>query len=262
MLRRSAFRRLSLALAALTALGGCQGFTDPSPMPRGYVFHKNLYKTIPDAKPRGIGIPYTLPGTAKAAAHWRAAARDLAGRILESGALGSGPVFIAPISPDGRPFETAFDHALRGALIEKGRALATAPGQGPALTYRIARVEDRHPAPQKLAAPLPPPPPPRQDLVKVETAPLPPTGAPQPLDLPPVTTNVPPPSASAPIPPALQPVADDIRIEVAVLAPAPDGKGKPQILAQETGIYVVPGADSYKGNRPPVDWKPVTWGVR
>lgn len=129
---------LCLALMALS-LGACQGIHDPSPMPRGYVFHKNDYKTIPGAPVDSIGVPYSLPGTAASAAHWRAAARDLTGRIAASGVLECKcPVSIMPQTPPG-PFAAAFDHALRNALIERGHPLAEGDKGAMQIVYTVAR---------------------------------------------------------------------------------------------------------------------------
>lgn len=259
--------RLLLTLAALSVLSattGCQGFTDPSPMPRGYVFHSNLYKTIPDSEPDSIGIPYTLSGTARAAASWRVAARDLTSRMAAKGALDGGAIFIAPQPPEG-PFPAAFDHALRGALLERGYVLANAPGQGRVLTYRIEKVADLPPSPPPEARTESPPSPVSDaNIVKVEIVPPSAEGAPMPLDLPPEAAppaHSPAPSASVSVPETSAPVTDGLKLTIMTVAPGEKAQ-KPQILAAESGVYVIPGADYYDWNTPLIDWRPVTWGMR
>lgn len=263
---RTPFRnRLPLTLAALSALSamaGCQGFTDPSPMPRGYTFHSNLYKTIPDSEPDSIGIPYTLSSTARAAASWRAAAQDLTARMAASGALDRGAVFIGPQSPKG-PFPAAFDHALRGALLERGYVLASEPGQGPVLTYKIEKVADLPPSPpmetrtesqEKSAPPA--------DIVRVEVAP-PSSGVPVSLDLPPESASsapLPAPSVPSPAPKVPAPIADGLKLTIMTIAPGENRT--PQILSSESGVYVIPGADYYDWQAPLIDWRPVTWGMK
>lgn len=259
MTRKLAALRLSLALAALSMAAGCQGMTDPSPMPRGYVFHKNPYKTIPGAKASSIGVPYTLPDTARATARWRMAARDLVARLADSGALAGGPVFVSPASPGGRAFDAAFDHALRGALIDKGFVLAAKPGQGPTVSYALAPY--REAAPAALPPPLPSAPP-AADIVRVETAPPPIETAPLPLDVPPVTAR----PAPAPVLPAaaeqMKPRPDDLSIAVTVYEASPD-PARARVLARERGIYMIPGADSYDWSTgPAIPWKPVVGGRR
>lgn len=280
--------RLSLLLATLPALlsaTGCQGFTDPSPMPRGYVFHRNEYKTIPDSKPDSIGTPYTLLDTAKATASWRAAARDLVTRMATRGALPLGPVFVSPLTPK-EPIAAAFDYALRGVLLEKGYTLTTTPEQSAILSYEIARVDDsaapapeethRPPAPPKPApakpvpakAPPAPPIPGADDIIKVEIAPEPAGNkAPTPIDLPPQTIPAPPaapmaePPAFAPPAPPPQPVVDDLRLSLMTMTQEKEGKAlTPRDI--QSGTYVIPGADSYDWHKPLINWKAVTWGLR
>lgn len=230
-------------------------------MPRGYVFHNNLYKTIPDSEPGSIGIPYTLPDMARSAASWRAAARDLTARMIANGALNGGPVFIAPQSPEG-PFPAAFDHALREALLEGGFALASAPGQGPVLTYKIEKACDRkETTPQQMTTVASS----EQDpaSVETETAPVS-SGPPMPLDVPPESTRPAPPSVSSvptshPKLPA--PVKDGLKLTIMTIA-SEEKNRNPQILALESGVYTIPGADIYDWRKPLIDWRPVTWGLR
>lgn len=230
-------------LGAALAVSACQM---PSPIPSGYSYHSDLYKSPPAAAPEDIGMLWSAQGNEQATAHWRVAARDLVKRLVHEGLSGDqGPVYIVPAEPDD-PLAAIFENYLRESLMARGVALAVAPGAGPVLTSDLAIVADNPKAAQALLIP-------RKGIQteekpEMEKAPVPSVDAPvsilppdgkaaAPMDLPPV--SAPPPAPK----PVLAVVKPGVKDTIALRLTLSDGKAA---LGQWGGVYVVPGVDSYR----------------
>lgn len=134
LLRNAALVILPVALCA------CQVFEGPSPMPAGYTYHHDMYKSPPAARPQPVGHPYSVQTNAESAAHWRIAAGDLVAKLMASQGVLPAPVYVEP-APTVSPFNSSFDNFLREALLDNGYMLASMPGQGPVLRYNATMVE-------------------------------------------------------------------------------------------------------------------------
>lgn len=231
--------RLFPAFGIALAVSACQM---PSPIPSGYVYHSDLYKSPPAAAPENIGMPWSAQENERAAAYWRVAARDLVKRLVHEGLNGEqGPIYIVPAEPDD-PLAAIFENYLREAILARGVPLAVTPGKGPVLNVDLAIVADNARAAQALVTPrgvvqpemkAPAP------SVEAPVSILPPDGKAAPsMDLPPV--SVPHVPAPKPAMAALKPgVHDTIALRLDLL----DGEAS---LGQWGGVYVVPGVDSYR----------------
>ncbi len=129
-----------LAISAPLILAACH---TAGPLPSGYAYHSDMYKSPPAAKPQAIGYPYTEQKNAESAAHWRMAAEDMVERLTAKHGIPPVPVYVAPDVPDS-PFQASFDNFLREAMINKGFAIASRKDPAaPVVHYEATIVEHK-----------------------------------------------------------------------------------------------------------------------
>lgn len=110
--------RLSIAACSAALMASCA----PSPIPAGYTYHRELYKSPPAPAADEIGYEFTVPANRKAVERWREVARDLVGR-LESGYVfqGRDVALIPPLGVD--QMNKSLDYAMHDAFADKGYRL-------------------------------------------------------------------------------------------------------------------------------------------
>lgn len=240
----SGFRPFSLA-GLVFCLGACQL---PSPIPSGYTYHSDLYKSPPAAAPEDIGIPWSAESNEQAAVHWRVAARDMAGQIAQG--LPGRAVHIIPSEPDD-PVSSVFENYLREALMARGIRLENLSGsEWPDLTWDLAIVADNPQAARWVLAKRPVLSEAGTHPVSAKQSPAPDLGAPvslverETMDLPPQTVAAPVPAVKpSPVPTLPSDTRDMIALRVDLLQ-----KGIP--MQSWGGAYTVSGIESYRDPSP------------
>lgn len=94
-MRRYSFRLVSSVLipgCAAALLTACA----PSPIPTGYTYHRDTYKSPPAPKADDIGYDFTTQANAKAVDAWREIGQDLVSRLESGKALSGHNVAIVP----------------------------------------------------------------------------------------------------------------------------------------------------------------------
>ena len=108
--------RSVLPLAALAALSACMA---PSPIPAGYTYHRETYKSPPAPLADEIGYDFTVAANHKAVAMWEDIARDALSRLESGYTFQSRDVaIIPPLGID--QMNKSLDYALHKAFREKG----------------------------------------------------------------------------------------------------------------------------------------------
>lgn len=106
-------------LAIPAILAGILASCAPSPIPTGYKYHHEKYKSPPAPKAEEIGYAFTTEANQKAVDIWQDIGRDLVGK-LENGYVfhGRDVAIIAPLGVD--QMNKSLDYALHKAMMEKG----------------------------------------------------------------------------------------------------------------------------------------------
>lgn len=125
----------------LVALTGCEILMSPSPMPAGYTYHNDAYKSPPGPDAKDIGYDYSYAQNEMVQQEWVVAARDLVVHMEQETGLLPQKIYVKDVL-FASGFNQAFDHALRRALRERGYVLASGADSFPArLTYEAVPVE-------------------------------------------------------------------------------------------------------------------------
>jgi hypothetical protein len=94
----------------------------PSPMPAGYTYHREEYKSPPAPMAEGIGYDFTLEANKRAVDAWREIGQDLVSRLENTGALtGREIAVIPPLGVD--QINNSLYYALNDALAARGYKL-------------------------------------------------------------------------------------------------------------------------------------------
>ncbi len=134
--------RLAVGALALTNLSACREYLDlPTPMPSGYTYHADLYKSPPSPEADDIGYTYSPAENEKIMKIWQTKAEEVLQAFHENTGTELDIVFIAPPSLDSAQ-NYSLDHSLREALRKQGVRLATRPEDILTLEYEISRVPD------------------------------------------------------------------------------------------------------------------------
>jgi hypothetical protein len=134
-------RILSFCLLASLALTGCRSIMDPTFMPAGYSYHREVYKSPPGPPADNIGYHYDAAKNEKVQEVWRLALRDLLLRAKTEGLTVPENVML---SSDLKPsaFQGLYDSILREGLRAYGYSLGTADTQNqPTLFYSAYGAE-------------------------------------------------------------------------------------------------------------------------
>lgn len=92
MTRLFSLRPIASACSALALMASCA----PSPIPAGYTYHREVYKSPPAPKADDIGYDFTLDANKKAVDAWSEVGADLVNRLESSGALPSHQIAVVP----------------------------------------------------------------------------------------------------------------------------------------------------------------------
>lgn len=137
-------KRILFPLCAL-ALCACEG---PGPLPRGYVHHKETYKSpAPGPTPvySDAQREVLTPAQAKAV---RRAVHDLARALTDRAGLAPRPVYVQQADPL-TPFYAMIDNDLREVLVHIGYMLAPRPEGAYVFQYDAKKID--LPSPMKEA---------------------------------------------------------------------------------------------------------------
>ncbi|MCD8520315.1 MAG: hypothetical protein LRY57_03315, partial [Alphaproteobacteria bacterium] len=111
--------RLMIAVCSAALLTSC-GL--PSPIPAGYTYHHQTYKSPPGPEAEDVGYDFSVAANHKAVQAWRDIASDLLAK-LESGYVfqGRDVTVIPPLGVD--QMNKSLDYALHDAFVGKGYKL-------------------------------------------------------------------------------------------------------------------------------------------
>lgn len=138
-------RRFSSRLVFSLLISGCAAATlaacAPSPIPTGYTYHRQTYKSPPAPKAAGIGYAFSLPANENATQAWREIGQDLAGRLENGGALqGRAVAVIPPRKVD--QFNNSLYYALDEAFTARGGRLESYSPETPGIAFTILPLEE------------------------------------------------------------------------------------------------------------------------
>jgi hypothetical protein len=125
---RLGFSTLAL-LSVIIAVSGCRSFLDPSPMPAGYAYHQQKYKSPPGPPAADIGYPFSVDRNDVVVEKWQAVASRIVDQMEQQLALGPRAIYIEPL-PRPNAFNTSLDYVLREELRNRGYTLVAVPGSG------------------------------------------------------------------------------------------------------------------------------------
>lgn len=133
--------RISSILAGLTVLGALSACSLPSPMPVGYTYHHDTYKTPPGPKAGYIGYEYSAPANAFVMGMWQ----DVAAKLVDNleGAYGLMPqdIFVKTPFLKGAQIQS-LDYALREVLAGEGYTVVP---RDPSITTLSFEIKDLPP---------------------------------------------------------------------------------------------------------------------
>jgi hypothetical protein len=118
--------RFVLFPLALLALAGCSSVMDLSPMPQGYSYYHEPYKSQPPKEVPGIGYPWSPERNAVVLEKWQEIAKVLADRLETQLNIRPRPVYLEMLERDNA-FNYSFDYVMRQELQNRGYMLVSQP---------------------------------------------------------------------------------------------------------------------------------------
>ncbi len=112
---------------ALLALTGCRSLMDPTPMPAGYAYHQEKFKSPPGPPAAEIGYPFSVPRNDVVVEKWQAVAAATVDKMEAQLGLQPQPVYIETL-PRMNAFNASLDYVLREELRNRGYTLVNVPG--------------------------------------------------------------------------------------------------------------------------------------
>jgi hypothetical protein len=117
-----------LALAALLMTTSCRSIMDPTPMPAGYAYHQEKFKSPPGPPAEEIGYPFSVPRNDVVVEKWQAVAASMVDKMEGQLGVDPQPVYIEML-PRPNAFNTSLDYVLREELRLRGYTLMPTPGR-------------------------------------------------------------------------------------------------------------------------------------
>ena len=138
-----------LSLAFLIALAACQ---NPSPMPSGYTYHHDLYKSAPPSPPSTeiISRDARRYMSVEQATEFRNAAYALLEKLTMRAGLPPKPVYVVTPAPLTN-FYANIDNELRETMRQMGYTLADNPQGAYVMTYDAVKLPDAAPGQPNIA---------------------------------------------------------------------------------------------------------------
>lgn len=131
-----------LFLLSFLVLVGCMSVLNPSPLPTGYTYHGEVYKSPPGPEAGDIGYEYSYLQNENVQQVWLHAVRDLVVHLEERTGLAPQVIHVQDVLEQSA-FNHTFDHSLRHVLRERGYILASAADKFPArLVYEAIPLDD------------------------------------------------------------------------------------------------------------------------
>ena len=118
-------------------LTACVG---PGPLPRGYVHHKETYKSPAPGESPKFNEKQRAAMTAGQAKQIRRAVHDLARSLTDRAGLAPRPVYVRQADPL-TPFYAMIDNDLRDVLVHIGYALADRPDNAYVFEYDARKLD-------------------------------------------------------------------------------------------------------------------------
>lgn len=123
---RLGFSALAL-LSVIVAVSGCRSVMDPTPMPAGYAYHQQKYKSPPGPPAPGIGYPFSVDRNDVVVEKWQAVAASIVDQMESQLGVRPQVVYIEPL-PRPNAFNTSLDYVLREELRNRNYTLVSVAG--------------------------------------------------------------------------------------------------------------------------------------
>lgn len=125
-----------ISLTALLSLSAC---SSPGPMPTGYTYHQEVYKSPPAEEADSIGYEFSTDKNRVVMEMMHDVALDLITKMEQRFIIPEKEVYLKPTFLN-RAQAQSFDHALRAQLKNRGYILVQTPEDGVAMTVHLEDV--------------------------------------------------------------------------------------------------------------------------